>query len=75
MTRQFSMLIDNLGQTFEAVLQCLESLMGTVTPGKFRASGAFQYVIDRWSAHPEALRQVCYFPNSSLIKSPDFLAV
>jgi len=32
-------------------------------------------VINRWSVRPEAFRQVRYFPDSSLIKSPDFLPV
>ncbi len=37
-----------LGQTFEAALQCLESLIGAVARSKFLKLGAFWYGINRW---------------------------
>ena len=65
----------DLSQTFEAVLQRLESLIGTVMRGKFLEPGAFQYAIDRWSAYPAVFCQVRYLPEPGLIKPPDFLAI
>ncbi|OQW40792.1 MAG: hypothetical protein A4S08_04040 [Proteobacteria bacterium SG_bin4] len=65
----------NFGQALKAVLQHLESLVGTVMWRKFLKSGSFEYVVDRWTADVETFRQLRYLSDSGLIKTPDLLAI
>ena len=60
---------------FKAILQRLEPLVSTVTWGEFLEFRAFQYVINRWAADAEVLRQLHYLPQPGLIKPPDFLPI